>query len=79
MHERDRRSAILGAMAGRAVVPVRELVRLTGVSSATLRRDLARLEHEGLVRRVHGGVSAPEGRAPAPHGSSQSCQPVMWS
>jgi DeoR family ulaG and ulaABCDEF operon transcriptional repressor len=47
-------------MVGRAVVPVRELVRLTGASSATLRRDLARLEKEGLVRRVHGGISAPE-------------------
>lgn len=60
MHERDRRSAILQAMAGRPVVPVRELSRLTGASSATLRRDLARLEAAGLVRRVHGGVSAPE-------------------
>ena len=49
MHERDRRSAILGAMAGRAVVPVRELVGITGASSATLRRDLSRLEQEGLL------------------------------
>lgn len=60
MHERDRRSAILEAMVGRPVVPVRELVRLTGASSATLRRDLAKLEDDGLVRRVHGGISAPE-------------------
>ncbi len=69
MHEKDRRFAILGAMADRAVVPVRELIRLTGVSSATLRRDLARLEEDGLVRRVHGGVSAPERRPPAALGA----------
>lgn len=75
MHEKNRRSAILEAMAGRAVVPVRELVRITGASSATLRRDLARLEEAGLVRRVHGGISAPDKQLPttlgAPTFSSQ--------
>lgn len=75
MHEKNRRSAILDAMAGRAVVPVRELVRLTGASSATLRRDLARLEEEGLLRRVHGGIAAPDFHLPttlgAPTFSSQ--------
>lgn len=60
---------ILGAMAGRPVVPVRELVRLTGASSATLRRDLAKLEEDGLVRRVHGGISAPDSRPPATLGA----------
>jgi len=69
MHERDRRSAILEAVAGRPVVPVRELIRLTGVSGATLRRDLARLEVDGLVRRVHGNVSAPDPRLPATLGA----------
>lgn len=64
MHEKDRRSAILAAMAGRPVVPVRELVGLTGASSATLRRDLARLEEEGLARRVHGGIAAPDAASP---------------
>lgn len=69
MRETDRRSAILEAMAGRPVVPVRELVRLTGASSATLRRDLAKLEEEGLVRRVHGGISAPAPTYPATLGA----------
>lgn len=69
MHERDRRSAILGAMAGRPVVPVRELADLTGASSATLRRDVARLEADGLVRRVHGGISAPDPQQPATLGA----------
>lgn len=64
MHERDRRSAILEAMAGRPVVPVRELAALTGASAATLRRDLAKLEEAGLARRVHGGVAAPEAGFP---------------
>lgn len=69
MHERDRRSAILNAMAGRAVVPVRELVALTGASSATLRRDLSRMEKVGLVRRVHGGISTPDPHIPAALGA----------
>ncbi|MEQ1951249.1 DeoR/GlpR family DNA-binding transcription regulator [Mesorhizobium sp. CN2-181] len=69
MRETDRRAAILGAMAGRPVVPVRELVDLTGASSATLRRDLARMEEEGLVRRVHGGISEPEQKLPATLGA----------
>lgn len=69
MRETDRRAAILGAMAGRPVVPVRELVDLTGASSATLRRDLTKLEEEGLVRRVHGGISEPGSKLPATLGA----------
>jgi DeoR family transcriptional regulator, ulaG and ulaABCDEF operon transcriptional repressor len=37
---------------------VRELVASTGASSATLRRDLVKLEEMGQVRRVHGGIEA---------------------
>jgi DeoR family transcriptional regulator, ulaG and ulaABCDEF operon transcriptional repressor len=61
MHERERRGAILEALRGRLVLPLRELGEVTGASSATLRRDVAKLEDEGLVRRVHGGIAAPEG------------------
>ncbi len=35
-----------------------ELVRELGVSSATMRRDLADMEEQGLVLRTHGGVRA---------------------
>jgi DeoR family transcriptional regulator, ulaG and ulaABCDEF operon transcriptional repressor len=60
MHERERRGAILEALKGRLVLPLRELGEMTGASSATLRRDVAKLEELGLVRRVHGGVSSPD-------------------
>jgi len=40
-------------------LPVRSLQKTLGVSSATLRRDLAELEKKGCVVRVHGGVMHP--------------------
>jgi DeoR family transcriptional regulator, ulaG and ulaABCDEF operon transcriptional repressor len=58
MHERDRWQMILGAVQGRAVVTVRELIRRTNASPATLRRDLSKLEDMGQIKRVHGGVEA---------------------
>ena len=58
MHERERWQLILDAVQDRAVVTVRELVERTGASPATLRRDLAKLEEMGQIRRVHGGVEA---------------------
>ena len=38
-------------------VSVQDLVTRLGVSSATIRRDLAELADAGLVRRVHGGAA----------------------
>ncbi|MGB8316021.1 MAG: DeoR/GlpR family DNA-binding transcription regulator [Aestuariivirga sp.] len=58
MHERERWQMILGAVQDRTVVTVRELIERTGASPATLRRDLAKLEDMGQIKRVHGGVEA---------------------
>lgn len=58
MHERERAQLILRLVRERAVVAVRDLVQLTGVSSATIRRDVGELADAGLIRRVHGGVEA---------------------
>lgn len=60
MHERERWQIILDAVRTRPVVTVRELVAATEVSPATLRRDLAKLDEMGQIRRVHGGVEAKE-------------------
>ena len=38
------------------MVPVRRLMRETGASAASIRRDLGKLARTGAVRRVHGGV-----------------------
>ncbi len=58
MHERERWQMILAAVKDRAVVTVRELIERSGASPATLRRDLAKLEELGQIKRVHGGVEA---------------------
>jgi DeoR family transcriptional regulator, ulaG and ulaABCDEF operon transcriptional repressor len=60
MHERERWQKILTKVRQRGVVRVRELVSTTSASSATLRRDLTKLEELGQLRRVHGGVEAVE-------------------
>ncbi len=58
MHEQERAQLILKLTRERVVVPVRELIARTGVSSATIRRDLTELADAGLIRRVHGGVQS---------------------
>jgi DeoR family ulaG and ulaABCDEF operon transcriptional repressor len=64
MHERERVQLILKLTRERLVVPVRELIARTGVSSATIRRDLTELADAGLIKRVHGGVQALDLAAP---------------
>ena len=56
MHERERWHAIVRLVRERGLVAVRDLTRETGASSASIRRDLAKLEESGAVRRVHGGA-----------------------
>ena len=36
---------------------INDFVKLTGTSSATIRRDLTHLEEEGLLSRIHGGAT----------------------
>jgi DeoR family transcriptional regulator, ulaG and ulaABCDEF operon transcriptional repressor len=60
MHERERWHMILTQTRQRGVLRVRELAAATKASSATLRRDLVKLEEMGQLRRVHGGVEAVE-------------------
>jgi DeoR family transcriptional regulator of aga operon len=51
-------SVILEALALRGSVQVGDLARQLAVSEATLRRDLALLEEQRLLRRTHGGALA---------------------
>lgn len=53
----ERRSHILSSLARDGVVRISQLADdLVGVTSVTLRRDLARMEEEGLLARVRGGA-----------------------
>lgn len=58
MHESERHRLILSAVQDRPVVTVLDLVNLTGVSEATIRRDIAALHMQKKLRRVRGGAEA---------------------
>ncbi|MFK7764625.1 MAG: DeoR/GlpR family DNA-binding transcription regulator [Roseobacter sp.] len=58
MHEKERHRIILSAVEDRPVVTVIDLCNLTGVSEATIRRDIATLHIQKKLRRVRGGAEA---------------------
>lgn len=58
MLETERHRIILSAVQDRPVVTVADLCALTGVSEATVRRDIAQLHVAKKLRRVRGGAEA---------------------
>ncbi|MGG5260361.1 DeoR/GlpR family DNA-binding transcription regulator [Phycicoccus avicenniae] len=54
----QRRGEILAIVEERGAARVSELVEQLGVSDMTVRRDIERLDGEGLLERVHGGAVA---------------------
>ena len=56
----ERRAHLLDALERHGVVRVADLVAELAVTPVTVRRDIAALEAEGLLRRVHGGAVAVE-------------------
>lgn len=54
----QRRAAILAMVEESGAVRVSDLVEQLGVSDMTVRRDIERLDGEGLLERVHGGALA---------------------
>ncbi|ARC39012.1 DeoR/GlpR transcriptional regulator (plasmid) [Paracoccus yeei] len=58
MLETERHRIILSAVQDRPVVTVADLCALTGVSEATVRRDIAHLHVAKKLRRVRGGAEA---------------------
>jgi DeoR/GlpR family transcriptional regulator of sugar metabolism len=66
MDVQDRREITLELLHERGEVTVAELSERTGVSAMTIRRDLEALEHEGALRRVHGGAIGLASRGFAP-------------
>ncbi|GAA2009666.1 substrate-binding domain-containing protein [Microbacterium ulmi] len=61
-----RHAHVLAALARDGIVRVSQLIDELGVAPVTLRRDLAQLEEEGLLVRVHGGAVSPQGANPEP-------------
>ena len=58
MLERERQDRILKRLETTAFAPVSDLVLLTSVSEATIRRDLEKMQAEGLLRRIRGGAQS---------------------
>jgi len=58
LHEKERHRIIISAVQDRPVVTVVDLCSLTGVSEATIRRDISTLHTQQKVRRVRGGAEA---------------------
>lgn len=56
MNARERQQVILEAVQARGKVTTAELSLRFGVSEMTVRRDIALLEQDGALRRVHGGA-----------------------
>lgn len=52
----ERRFRIREILAGQRTVTAASLTEQLGVTAATIRRDLAALEHEGVLIRSHGGA-----------------------
>lgn len=62
----ERMLAVLALLEPGETVPLAHLTATLGVSPATVRRDLADLEEQGLLVRTHGGARAAEARAEVP-------------
>jgi len=60
MHAAERERQIEAAMRPSGFVSYRDLEVMLEASPATIRRDLARLEREGRIVRVHGGAKLPD-------------------
>lgn len=57
MHAAEREKLILDVMGATGFVTYRDLEARLDASPATIRRDLARLESQGRLARVHGGAN----------------------
>ncbi|PKU24348.1 DeoR/GlpR family DNA-binding transcription regulator [Telmatospirillum siberiense] len=62
MHESERHRLILGLVRETGFVGVTDLSRRFGVTPQTVRRDINRLDAEGLLRRLHGGAGPGDAR-----------------
>ena len=53
----ERQKLILNRLHKQGSVNVVDLVELCHTSESTIRRDLAELDEQGLLKRVHGGAT----------------------
>ncbi|KAA8998563.1 DeoR/GlpR transcriptional regulator [Affinibrenneria salicis] len=68
----ERHQQILALVAERGVVSISELTERLGVSHMTIRRDIQKLEQQGNLLSVSGGVRSPERLATEPSHQDKS-------
>ncbi len=56
----ERQEKILDIVNERSFITVEELAKITYTSASSIRRDLTKMQNQGLVKRTHGGVSVPD-------------------
>jgi DNA-binding LacI/PurR family transcriptional regulator len=64
-----RRQRIAAVLAERGSARVADLARICAVATITIRRDLRRMEADGLIERVHGGARVVPGDSAPGYGS----------
>ena len=70
----ERHQIILGSLSRNGVVDLQSLVSQTGSSESTIRRDLAQLENQGLLKRIHGGATLPYSKGDEPDMKDKSAK-----
>ncbi|MFC9325528.1 substrate-binding domain-containing protein [Kitasatospora sp. NPDC057015] len=55
----QRRESVLSELRAHGTLRVADIARALGVSTVTVRRDVAQLAAEGVIERVHGGIRLP--------------------
>ncbi|WAA11970.1 DeoR/GlpR family DNA-binding transcription regulator [Fervidibacillus halotolerans] len=68
----ERHKLIIEKLKEKQVVTIQELVKLTNTSESTIRRDLAFLEKEKYLKRVHGGAERLQGKLAEPDVAEKS-------
>lgn len=68
----ERHHIILDMLTRNGVVDLQNLVQRTKSSESTIRRDLALLEEQGLLKRIHGGATLPYSKIDEPNMQDKS-------
>jgi DeoR family ulaG and ulaABCDEF operon transcriptional repressor len=71
MHATERERLIIEAMGPNGFVSYRDLESRLTASPATIRRDLSRLEEEGVIHRVRGGAKLTQRHGGKPEGAAR--------
>jgi DeoR family ulaG and ulaABCDEF operon transcriptional repressor len=58
MLDKEREELITDLLKQKAFVSLQEIISASGASAATVRRDLTRLEEQGVLQRIHGGAKS---------------------